>query len=105
MMIGICYTNKKFKSLNYGLVSKKMHRIIKFNEKACLNPSIEMNIDLRKKSKNDFEKYFFELINNAVFEKKHGKCEKRQRCQVCNNFKKKELFSIRTKLSHNNFFS
>ena len=56
-------------ALNHGLISKKVHRVIKFNQKAWLEPYIKMNTDLRKIAKNDFENIFFKLMNNEVFGK------------------------------------
>ena len=43
-------------ALNHGLVLKKVHRVIKFNQNAWVKPYIDMNTDLRKKAKNGFEK-------------------------------------------------
>ena len=43
--------------------------MIRINQNAWLYPHIDMNTDLRKKAKNDFEKEFFKLMINAVFGK------------------------------------
>ena len=58
-----------------------------------------MNRDLREPAKNDLVKYFLKLINDAAFWKNHVKCEKIQKYLACNNLNKKELYSIRAKLS------
>ena len=47
-----------------------------------------------KKAKNDFQKFFFRLMNNAVFG-----------ITMENLKKKRELLSIRTKLSYYKAFS
>ena len=44
--------------MNHGLVLKTVHRVIKFNQKAWLEPYIKINTDLRKIARNDFEKTF-----------------------------------------------
>ena len=52
--------------------------MIKFNKNAWLKPYIDMNTKLRSKAKNNFEKYFFKLMGNAVFGKNYEKFEKKQ---------------------------
>ena len=56
-------------ALNHGLILKKVQRVIQFNQKAWLKPYIDMNLKLSKEAKNELEKDFFKLMNNAVFGK------------------------------------
>ena len=41
--------------INHGLILKKVKRVTKFNQYSWLNPYIDMNIGLERKTKNDFE--------------------------------------------------
>ena len=54
-------------ALNNRLKLKRVHRIIEFSQKAWLKPYIDMNTELRKLIKDDFEKDLFKSMNNAVF--------------------------------------
>ena len=56
-------------ALNHGLILKEVHIMIKFIQKAWLNPYIDMNTKWRQKTENNFEKDIFKLRKNAVLGK------------------------------------
>ena len=72
--------------------------MIKFDENAPLKPFIDMNTDLRKKAKKDFEKDFFEMINNAVFGKTIENVRKHRYIKLVTS--ERRIFDIRTKLPY-----
>ena len=57
----VVHVNTLKQALNHGLKN--------YNEKAWLKPYIDMNTELRKLARNDFEKDLFKLMNNSVFGK------------------------------------
>ena len=66
-----CYSNKKHKSaLNYGLVLKNVHSVIRFNQKVWLKSYININIELKQNAKNDI----VQVDEQLRFRKNCGKC-------------------------------
>ena len=55
----VIHTKNVKQALNHGLVLKKVHRVIRFNQKVLLKPYIDMNRELRKKFKKQFRKRLF----------------------------------------------
>ena len=51
------------------LVLKRVHRVIKFDQKAWLKPYIDVNTELRQKAKNNLEQDFLKLMNNSAYGK------------------------------------
>jgi len=69
--------------LEKGLILKKVHRVVTFNQSQWLKPYIDNNSALRQKAKNDFEKDYFKLMNNAFYGKTMENIRGRQNVQFC----------------------
>ena len=62
------YMNLKF-YMEHGLILKKVHRVIEYQQSRWLMPYIELNQNLRKDAKQEHEKDLYKLMNNSVYGK------------------------------------
>ena len=55
--------------LRHGMIVDEVHNIISFRQSRWLEKYINFNTQKRNKAKNDFEKDFYKLLNNAFYGK------------------------------------
>ena len=61
-----CYRNLQLYT-DLSLKVKKVSRVLEFNQPLWLKKYIGFNTQKRTQAKNSFEKDFFKLMNNSVF--------------------------------------
>ena len=89
---------------NLGLKIKKIHKGVKFKED-FMRKYINLNTELRKNGKNDFEKDFFKLMNNSVFGKTMENLRNRVNIRLCNRKEKAEKLFTKTNFDRKTIFS
>ena len=64
-----CHTRKSQEAgaRPWTIILERVHRVIEFDQEACLKHYMDINSELIAKTKNDFEKDFFKLMNNSWF--------------------------------------
>ena len=88
----VAHINTLKQALNHGLKLEKNYRVIEFNQEAWLKPYIDMNTELRKEAKNDFEKDLFKLMNNLEFGKTMENIRKHRDIKLITTDKKRSKF-------------
>ena len=56
-------------ALNHGLKFIRVHSVVSFRQEEWLKPYIDLNTELRKSAKNEFEKDFYKLKINSIYGK------------------------------------
>ena len=105
----ICnWTDKKNYLVQYGMLKfyvihgtivDKIHEIISYKESKWLEKYINFNTQKRNRAKNEFEKDFYKLLNNAFYGKTMENVRKRLRLEFFKKDDYKEIIKQQSKLT------
>ena len=88
----IRHSDNKFKtSIKFGLILRKVLKVIRFKQKDWLKLYFHINTKLRQKAQNIFEKDFFKLINNVVFGKTMENVRKYREIEIAIEMEKTQI--------------
>ena len=79
--------------LSLGLVLTKVHRGIKFVQKAWLKPYIDFNTEKRRSATSKQEKNFFKLLINAIFGKMMENVRRYKNVRLISNGRQHALYT------------
>ncbi|XP_057308127.1 uncharacterized protein LOC130646012 [Hydractinia symbiolongicarpus] len=94
-----------YEAIKHGFELKKVHRVIRFNQKAWLRGYIDHNTRLRTAARSEFEKDFYKLMNLSVFGKTMENIRNYRNIQLVTNEEKYTKLVMRPNFKGVNRFS
>ena len=87
--------------IRHGMIVDKIHNLIPFRQNRWLEKYISFNTQKRNKAKNDFEKDFYKLLNNAFYGKTMENVRNRLKIKFIKKDDHKEIIKQQSKLTFN----
>ena len=87
--------------IRHGMIVDKVHNIISFKQSKWLEKYINFNTRKRKIAKNDFEKDFYKLLNNAFYGKTMENVRNRLKIKFIKKDDQREIIKQQSKLTFN----